>query len=37
VLVNVNEHLQRAHTDELAGRAAEQGYELGSDFATFAL
>jgi phosphoribosyl 1,2-cyclic phosphate phosphodiesterase len=37
VLVNVNEHLQRSHTDELAGRAAEQGYELGSDFATFAL
>lgn len=37
VLVNVNEHLQRAHTDTLAARAAEHGYELGTDFATFSL
>lgn len=37
VLVNVNEHLQRAHTAELADRAADQGYELGSDFATYDL
>lgn len=35
VLVNVNEHLQRAHTDELGERASEQGYELGEDFATY--
>jgi len=35
VLVNVNEHLQRAHTDELRDRAAAEGAELGADFATY--
>lgn len=35
VLVNVNEHLQRRHTDELASIAAEAGYEVGSDFETY--
>lgn len=34
VLVNVNEHLQRAHTSELEAIAAEAGYELGRDFET---
>lgn len=32
VLVNASEHLARAHTAELARRAAEYGYELGADF-----
>jgi phosphoribosyl 1,2-cyclic phosphate phosphodiesterase len=35
VLVNVNEHLQRTHTDALASRAADLGYELGRDFETY--
>lgn len=37
VLVNVNEHLQRAHTDELRDRARAAGYELGVDYASFEL
>lgn len=37
VLVNVNEHIQRAHTDELSELAARAGYELGSDFQTIAV
>jgi len=35
VLVNVNEHLQRAHTGELEQRASQEGYTLGEDFDTF--
>jgi ribonuclease BN (tRNA processing enzyme) len=34
VLVNVSEHLQRAHTDVLRERAARLGRELGRDFRT---
>lgn len=34
VLVNVNEHLQRAHTDACRERARAAGYELGADFDT---
>lgn len=37
VLVNVSEHLARAHTETLEARAAEYGYELGRDFATYEL
>jgi phosphoribosyl 1,2-cyclic phosphate phosphodiesterase len=37
VLVNVNEHLQRAHTDALDARAADLGFELASDFEEFAV
>ena len=37
VLVNVNEHVQRAHTDELRERATALGYELGRDFASYEL
>lgn len=37
VLVNVNEHLQRAHTEALRTRAENLGYELGSDFQTIDL
>lgn len=37
VLVNVSEHIQRAHTDKLRARASEAGYELGADFATYEL
>jgi phosphoribosyl 1,2-cyclic phosphodiesterase len=36
VLVNVNEHLQRLHTEELETLAADLGYELGADFETYA-
>lgn len=32
ILVNVNEHLQRAHTESLRERAKRCGYELGRDF-----
>lgn len=32
VLVNINEHLQRAHTDELRTIAADRGVELAHDF-----
>ena len=35
VLVNVNEHLQRKHTGELAAVAADHGCELGVDFETY--
>ena len=35
VLVNVNEHLQRAHTAELEALVADLGYELGADFETY--
>lgn len=35
VLVNVNEHLQRAHTHELRDRIRGDGYELGADFRTY--
>jgi len=35
VLVNVNEHLHRQHTDVLAARAADLGYDLGADGATY--
>jgi phosphoribosyl 1,2-cyclic phosphate phosphodiesterase len=35
VLVNVNEHRQRTHTEALASQAAELGYELGRDFETY--
>lgn len=37
VLVNVNEHLQRAHTDDLEGRATDLGFELVADFDSFAV
>lgn len=37
VLVNISEHLQRLSTDELEAMAAEQGYELGRDFAEYRL
>ncbi|MFB6104077.1 MAG: MBL fold metallo-hydrolase [Halobacteriaceae archaeon] len=37
VLLNVSEHLHRQHTDVLAARAAERGYELGADGATYTL
>ncbi|WP_436911671.1 MBL fold metallo-hydrolase [Halosimplex marinum] len=37
VLVNANEHIQRAHTDELRARATDAGFELGSDFRTYEL
>jgi phosphoribosyl 1,2-cyclic phosphate phosphodiesterase len=37
VLVNLNEHLQRQHTDELRAVASRDGYELGSDFAEYTL
>jgi phosphoribosyl 1,2-cyclic phosphodiesterase len=37
VLVNVNEHLQRAHTSTLESRAAALGFELAADFDTFSL
>ena len=37
VLVNVNEHVQQAHTDALRARAESLGYELGRDFATYEL
>lgn len=37
VLVNVDENLQRAHTDELRRIAAERGCELGEDFRTLEL
>ena len=37
VLVNVNEHVQRTHTDDLRDRATELGYELGRDFASYEL
>lgn len=37
VLVNVNEHLQRAHTDELQARAADLGFELAADFDSLAV
>lgn len=36
VLVNVNEHLQRAHTDDLETRAADLGLEVAADFNSFA-
>jgi len=36
VLVNVNEHLQRAHTATLRERAAALGFELAADFDAFA-
>ena len=35
VLVNVNEHVQQAHTGELQQRASQEGYELGTDFKTY--
>lgn len=35
VLVNVNEHVQRAHTDELRKRASRETYEIGEDFTTY--
>lgn len=35
VLVNVSEHLQRMSTAEMRDVAAEAGYELGEDFATY--
>jgi phosphoribosyl 1,2-cyclic phosphodiesterase len=35
VLVNVNEHVQRKHTDELRSIATDFGYELGTDFETY--
>jgi phosphoribosyl 1,2-cyclic phosphate phosphodiesterase len=35
VLVDASEHLARAHTDELAARASEHGYELGADLARY--
>jgi|GEM_PF-537871 len=37
VLVNLNEHLQRMTTDEMAAIAEEAGHELGDDFATYEL
>lgn len=37
LLVNVNEHLQRAHTEELRTMAADSGVELARDFQTIDL
>jgi len=37
VLVNVNEHLQRKHTEELRSIAASHGFELGRDLASLEL
>lgn len=37
ILLNLNEHLQRMTTDEMAAVADAAGYELGSDFATYEL
>jgi len=37
VLVNLSEHLQRMTTEELRTAAAQEGYELGEDFAAFQL
>lgn len=37
VLVNVNEHLQRAHTDSLRETAEKFGFEIGADFAVYDL
>ncbi|WP_336350819.1 hypothetical protein [Halorubellus litoreus] len=35
VLLNLNEHLQRTTTTELREAAADEGYELGVDFAAY--
>lgn len=35
LLVNLNEHLQRMTTTELRETAKSEGYELGTDFATY--
>lgn len=37
VLINLNEHLQRMTTEEMQTAAAQDGYELGEDFATYQL